>query len=114
MSAPENNQDIGLAERMTRNEWEIGEMRSAVGEIRDAIKTISSAIVNIALLDQRHDSAVESLNKEIDAREALSKRVTAIELALPILTLTSNWVRAGVIGIVSLVLMAGARLLLGH
>jgi hypothetical protein len=83
------NQDPELHDRLTR--------------IEAAISVISTAIVDIARLDQKHISTVEALARVFEEIKATNVRVSAIELALPVLKLTSGWVRAGVVGIIALV-----------
>lgn len=79
------------------------ELNDRLSRIEDAIKVISTAIVDIARLDQKHISTVEALGRVFEEIKATNARVAAIELALPVLNLTSGWVRAGVLGILSLV-----------
>jgi hypothetical protein len=86
------------------------ELHDRLTRIEDAISVISTAIADIARLDQKHISTVEAMSRAFDEIKetkeeirSISKRVTSIEIALPILNMTSTWVRAGVIGIISLV-----------
>lgn len=100
-----------MAPDLTHDHGErIARIEGAVEEIRDAIKAITTAIVDIARLDQKHVDTTLALTRVFDEIKEVKLRVSTIELAMPILNLTSNWVRAGVIGIVALVFMALAAL----
>ena len=79
------------------------ELHDRLTRIEAAISVISTAIVDIARLDQKHISTAEALSRVFEEIKATNVRVSAIELALPVLKLTSGWVRTGVIGIIALV-----------
>jgi len=88
------------------------ELHGRLERIEAAIGAISTAIVDIARLDQKHINTVEALARVFEELKATNARVTAIELALPVLKLTSGWVRTGVIGVLSLVGLALLTLIL--
>ena len=104
--------DLRLAERLARTEGAVDDIRNAVGKIEEAVRTISEAMVALVRLDQKHIETSDALHRAFEEIEAVSTRVTAVELALPVLKLTSRWVVTAATAVVGLVAVAVVALVL--
>lgn len=85
----------------------IGWRLKALEEDRHRITQILERMVRLEEASGAILGRLESGTRTMDDHEA---RVRLLEAALPLLKLTSRWVIAGVLGILSLVAMAASRL----
>lgn len=81
--------------------------------LESAVRDISSALKGIETTLAKYADTKNALDRVFGEVKVVNERVTKIEHAMPVLTLTSNWVRTGVVGVVALVLGAAWKLLFG-
>lgn len=81
----------------------LAKIEGAVVDIKEAIKTISVVLQGMATLNQKHIETSAALTRAFNEITSLQERVVDIEMALPILKLTSKWVITGVIATVGIV-----------
>jgi chromosome segregation ATPase len=84
-------------------------VEATLGDIRDAMRAVASAIERLTRLEERHAETRTALERAFTAQEKIEERVADIELKIPVLELTSSWVRRvvlGVLGVVGLALLA--------
>lgn len=93
-------------------EYRIKLLEQAVQETSRILQSINSTLQTLATLEVRHTETREALQRAFDSIEKLDKRVESMESKMPVLILTSNWVRVGVIGLVGLVGVAVIKLIL--
>ena len=84
----------------------ISGVEATLGEIRDAMRAVASAIERLTRLEERHAETRTALERAFTAQERLDARVTTIERQIPVLELTSAWVRRGVLGVLAAVGLA--------
>lgn len=94
-----------------------------LGRVENAMQDIAQSLQALTRLEVYHKETKESINRAfIDIRqnrldyekscEDVNKRLRIIETQLPILTMTSRWVIAGTIAIISAVFIASGAILL--
>jgi hypothetical protein len=88
-------------------------LERAVGDISGALNGIKDSLQQLAVLETRHMETREALERAFSLITNNDKRIAAIEKTLPVLKLTSGWVRTGVIGVCALVLLAVGKLVIG-
>lgn len=113
MSGEEN----AAAARQLKRSGELVEYRlklleRAVEETSKALSGINTTLQQLASLEVRHTETREALTRAFASIAKLDERVEEIEAKIPVLILTSNWVRLGVIGLVALVCTAVVKLIL--
>jgi hypothetical protein len=78
-------------------------------QLEEDRKRIADALDLIVRLEHRHEETREGFARTQKIMEDVETRVRAVEAVMPLVKLTSNWVIVGVLGILSLVGMAGYR-----
>lgn len=96
---------------MTAKNKPAGLMAYRLDLLESAVRDISSSLKSIESTLAKHADTKNALDRVFGEVKAVGERVTKLEHAMPVLTLTSNWVRTGVVGIVTLVLAAAWKLL---
>lgn len=91
-----NDEDHRLAERMAR-------MEGILERMETAMSNMANAITELVRLDQKQIETANGLSRAFAALKELEARIATIELAIPILNLTSGWVRSGVVAVVGIV-----------
>lgn len=71
--------------------------------IEEALKQISENLKSLTTLEQKHIETRDSVERAFTQIGEQEKRLRAIEIELPTLTLIRNWVIAGVVGCVALI-----------
>jgi hypothetical protein len=84
-------------------DYRVGLVERAVQDIGLALTAIKESLQTLAVLETRHAETRESLARAFRTIEDMDDRISVIEHGLPLLNLTSKWVRGGVIAIVGLV-----------
>ena len=98
---------LPIAMEMTVVTTEVIEWR--ISQLEEDRKRIADALDLIVRLEQRHEETREAFSRTHKIMENVESRVRAVESALPVMQLTSKWVIAGVLGILSLVGMTAYR-----
>lgn len=94
-------------------EYRLRLIEESLSEIRTAIKGIHDSLRTLATLEVRHEQTREALGRAFSALERLESRVGAIEEAMPLLQLTSKWIRAGVVSLAGLVIIGAIKIVFG-
>ena len=73
-----------------------------VTDMKMTMKDIASSLSTLAVLEVRHNTTAESLNRAFKAITSNSERIDAIERTLPNISLASSWVFKAVIGVIAI------------
>ena len=73
-----------------------------VADMKTTMKDIAASLSTLAVLEVRHNTTAESLNRAFKAITSNSERIDAIERTLPNISLASSWVFKAVIGVVAI------------
>ena len=95
-------------------------LEEAIQDIRGSLKGINESLTTLTRLEERHRESKDAIARAFQRIEQgekdlaeFGRRIAAVELALPVLKLTSHWVKAGVGGILALVGAAVWKLVVG-
>lgn len=91
-------------------EHRLGRLEEAMIEQGKSLKGIEQSLVALTRLEERHRESKEAIARAFQRIENAEARISAIELSLPTLKLTSKWMLGGVWGIFCLVGLAVARM----
>jgi len=93
-------------------EYRLQLLEKAAVEISCALVGIKDSLATLATLQAHHAETRDALARAFRAIADLDTRVDIVEKALPILNLTSGWVRTGVVCLAGLVLMAIVKMVI--
>ncbi len=71
---------------------QVRSMRDDIGEIKGAMAKVAEALERLARLEERHANTAVALERAFKFLSDISKRVTTLEQAQPVQTLTSGWI----------------------
>ena len=91
-------------------EHRLGQLEGAIKDIREALTGINASLVTLTRLEVRHAETRDAMTRAHQRIDDIEVKLDEIMQAMPVLKLTSHWVKAGVIGIVGLVLLAVGKL----
>lgn len=94
-------------------EHRLGQLEGAIKDIREALTGINASLVTLTRLEVRHAETRDAMTRAHQRIDDIEDKLDEIMQALPVLKLTSNWVKAGVICAAALLLGAVAKLVLG-
>lgn len=80
--------------------------------LEKAVADISESLISIRETLARYADTRESLDRAFKAIEGVSGRIATVEHAMPVLKLTSGWIKLGVVSIAMLVLAAVVKLVI--
>lgn len=89
-------------------------LENAVLETTRALTGINVSLQTLATLEVRHTETRDALTRAFNKLDDHEKRIASVELKMPVLSLTSQWVRAGVLGLFALVAIAVIKLVILH
>ena len=72
-------------------------------DMKTTMKDIAASLSTLAVLEVRHNTTADSLNRAFKAIENNTYRLESIEKILPTLNLASSWVFKAVIGFIAIV-----------
>lgn len=84
----------------------IDAMSTDMSELKSSFKELAMAVARLAIIEERQTVTNESINRAFKTLDALSTRVTTLELAQPIQKQSSDFVQKAVGYIVAIVLGA--------
>lgn len=90
----------------------LGGVKDDVERLASKIDVLTEAIASLSRIEQRQISIKDDMNLAFAKAEAVEKRVAAIEIVMPGLVETRQWVTAGMIAGVAMILIAVASLVL--
>lgn len=93
-------------------EYRLKLLEQAVQETSKILASINVTLQQLATLEVHHAETREALERAFTKLASLDGRLAEVELKLPVLILTSSWVRGGVIGILTLVGAAIIKLII--
>lgn len=70
-------------------------------DMKTTMKDIAASLSTLAVLEVRHNTTADSLNRAFRAIDVNTKRLETIEKALPNINLASSWVFKAVVGIIA-------------
>lgn len=93
-------------------EFRVNNLEMAVNEIKEAVKIIAENSSIVAKLEAHHEETRDALKRAFEtisvnrddyekSCEKVDERLRSVELQMPILKMTSRWIIAGVICVVS-------------
>ena len=82
-----------------------------VGRLEDDSRSIAESLRVLVRLEEHHEQTRAALLEGKKTMTEHDGRIRSLEVAQPLLELTSYWVRAGVLGILTLVGMAAWRMI---
>lgn len=95
MSTPENKEDSSLLHVIVDR---MDYLHTDINEMKLAMKDLASAIVKLALVEERQGQAALQMERAFNIMEKLEGRIVALEVAAPMQKQTSLWVMTGVWG----------------
>jgi hypothetical protein len=93
-------------------EYRLSSLEASVGEIRQAVKSIDASLQVLARLEQRHAETRDGLERAFGEIADHEARVRVIEQEQPTTKLIKGWVIAGVVGGLSMMGIAMAKLVM--
>lgn len=90
----------------------LGGVKSDVERLSGKIDDLTEAVASLSRIEQRQISIKDDMNIAFAKAEAVEKRLVAIEIKMPGLVETRNWVTAGMVAGVAMILIAVASLVL--
>ena len=92
--------------RLTNVERAQADLHQIARDLRDLGKRQADAVEKLVRLEERHQEQREAMNRAFNEIETHSRELEDIKIALPPLQETRRWIMTGIIGLVSMVLIA--------
>ena len=93
---------------------QITSLHDDVGDMKAALKDLASAIIKLALVEERQGQTSVQLERAFKVMERLDARVVILEVAAPLNKQTNAWVLSGVwaaVGVIALVVLKSVGVL---
>ena len=93
---------------------QITNLHDDVGDMKTALKDLASAIIKLALVEERQGQTSLQLERAFKVMERLEARVANLEVAAPLNKQTNAWVLSGVwaaVGVIALVVLKSVGVL---
>lgn len=71
-------------------------------DMKTSMRDIAASLSTLAVLEVRHNTTSDSLNRAFKAIGVNTERITTIEKALPNINLASSWVFKAVVGVIAI------------
>lgn len=84
-------------------------LREDVSEIKGFMSKMSDAIERLARLEERHVNTASALERAFIAIGKIETRITTLEKAQPVQSMTSNWLVNGAWAAVSVLALAAMK-----
>jgi len=84
-----------------------------VSQLEEAFKQVAETLKSMDRTLTSYAETKSALDRAFTKMTAIESDILAIKLALPVLKLTSSWVRMGVIGVVGLVGAIAVKIIFG-
>jgi len=93
---------------------QIENLHDDVGDMKSALKDLASAIIKLALVEERQGQTAIQMERAFKVMERLEARIVILEAAAPLNNQTNTWILSGVwaaVGVVALVILKAVGLL---
>lgn len=93
----------------------VGVVEQAVADIRELARSIDASLRQLAQLETKHEETRSALGRAFTELEDHKDRIGAVEKEMPTIKLVRDWTIRAVIGVVTVVGLAGLGLvIIGH
>lgn len=91
-----------MDERLARLEERLSNLSGDMLDLKETNRSTADSLKKLVILEERHRSSDEAIQRMFSVIDENSKRIAALELQMPNLSLASSWVFRAVLVIMSL------------